>query len=188
MIELQKFTRSDIETLIGWVDSAEFLVQLAGTSLSHPLNEPQIAKLLLQASGKDPALMLFKAVMAQTGESIGHIELVNIDRENRSAGVARVLVGPKDLRGKGFGTEMMRLILKVGFEQLALHRMYLHVFDFNRVVIACYEKVGFRVEGLFRESHRVGTVYWSVHVMGVLEDEWRRQEREEIFRSKTALI
>ncbi len=185
MIQLREFTKSNIETLIGWVDSPEFLVQWAGTGLVYPLDESQRAKLLLQTSGKNPQLMLYKAVLVQTGESVGHIELVNIDRRNRSGAVARVLVGPNELRAKGLGTEMMRLILKVGFEQLSLHRIYLHVFDFNRAAIACYEKGGFKLEGLLRDSHRVGDRYWSVRVMGILEDEWRMPNN---FTSTTSLF
>ena len=164
MVELRPFTKSDIGQLINRVDSEEFLVQWAGSGLSHPLHEEQLGNLVLSTDGVEPRPIAFTVVDAEGG-AIGHIQLSNIDRENRSAGVARVLVGPKSLRGKGLGTEIMRAVLKVGFEKLGLHRIYLHVYDFNQAAIRCYEKVGFRQEGLLRDATRVGDSYWSAYVM-----------------------
>ena len=67
----------------------------------------------------------------------------------------------------------MEAVLRVGFEQLGLHRVSLNVFDFNHSAIACYEKVGFCKDGLLRDTVRVGEKYWSHYVMSILEDEWR---------------
>ena len=51
-----------------------------------------------------------------------------------------MLVGNKNVRGKGIGQLMMEEILKVAFDELRLHRVSLGVFDFNVSAIACYEK------------------------------------------------
>jgi RimJ/RimL family protein N-acetyltransferase len=176
-IELEPFTKSDIRTLINWVDSPELLLQCA-SGFSYPLDGEQVERHLAHASetlGTTRELRIFKAVDVESHKSVGHIELARINRENGSARVVRVLVGPRELRGRGTGTQMMREILRIGFLELGLHRIDLFVFDFNQNAIACYERVGFRKEGLLRQTLRVGDQYWNVYLMSILEPEW--QER-----------
>jgi RimJ/RimL family protein N-acetyltransferase len=119
--------------------------------------------------------LVFTAVETDLQEVVGHIELLAIDRVNQTATVGRVLIGPARLRGTGLGAEMMRAVLRIGFEELGLHRIDLRVFTFNHSAIACYKKVGFQTEGLLREAYRAGQEHWSVYVMSLLEHEWRGQ-------------
>ncbi len=100
-----------------------------------------------------------------------------IDRKNKSARVGKVLVGDKNVRGKGIGQQMMKEILKVAFEDLNLHRVSLGVFDFNVSAIACYEKAGFTKEGLHRDSRKNGDEYWSLWEMSILEYEFMTNRR-----------
>jgi RimJ/RimL family protein N-acetyltransferase len=172
MIELHSFTRTDIEALIRWIDSPEFLMQWGGPRLSYPLDESQIGEILLQTAGSEPTALVFKAICSICQQSVGHIELSNIDRNNKSARVCRVLVGPKSLRGRGRGAEMLRAVLRIGFEQLSLHRIELVVFDFNESAIACYEKAGFQKEGRLRDCYRLGDRYLSLYMMSILAPQW----------------
>jgi len=173
MIDLRPFVREDFQTLIRWTPSREFLMQWAGPNFTWPLDNAQLENRLWQTLRPNPNLTAFTALNSDTGEAVGHVELGAIDRANRSASVACVLVGPAE-RGRGIGSEMVQQVLRVAFEQMQLHRVQLHVFDFNEGAIACYEKCGFHKEGLLREVRCVGDKYWSLYVMGILEDEWRR--------------
>ncbi|MFH1569990.1 MAG: GNAT family protein, partial [Gemmatimonadota bacterium] len=64
-------------------------------------------------------------------------------------------------------------VLRLGFADLGLHRISLNVFTHNRAALACYQSLGFRVEGTARESCRVGPDYWDSHSMAILDREWR---------------
>ena len=172
-IALRSFERSDSARLIGWIKSPEFLVQWAGPTFSHPLDEAQLEEYLKGSEGDQPRRRIFKAVEANTNEVVGHIDLDHIDLQNKSARICRVLVGEHSARGKGIGTQLVDKILEIGFEQLGLHRIELAVFDFNEAAIRCYEKCGFVKEGLLRDARRVGNVYWSLYIMSILESEWR---------------
>ena len=173
MIELHALADQEIDRLLGWIDSREFLMQWAGPGFSFPLDSDQFREHLLQTGGPDPKLMAFKMVDTAGQAMVGYLELAGIDRVNRAATLARVLVGPKELRGKGIGTQAVRAALRIAFGQLGLHRVGLGVFDFNRGAIACYERAGFRHEGVLRDARRVGEEYWSLCMMGILESEWR---------------
>jgi RimJ/RimL family protein N-acetyltransferase len=172
-IELKSFERCDFARLINWVTSQEFLMQWAGPIFSYPLDEGQLEKYIQGSEGNHPIRRIFKAVNTGTNGVVGHIELDNIDMKNKSATVARVLVGEPSLRGKGIGTQMVRKILEVGFNQLELHRIDLFVFDFNKVAIRCYAKIGFLKEGYLRDARKIGDRYWSPYQMSILQSEWR---------------
>lgn len=66
---------------------------------------------------------------------------------------------------------MMRAIVRIGFEELNLHRISLGVFDFNRSAIACYEKAGFRQEDVLRDARRFGDTFWNLVEMSILKPE-----------------
>lgn len=172
-VELKPFTRTDIDQLIVWVTSAEFLLQWAGPAFYSPLDRVQLLHHLAEVEKADPDRLIFKAVNSETGETVGHGELIGIDRSNLSAKIARILVGPPELRGHGIGERIVSELLWVAFEELSLHRVALNVFDFNKSAIHCYEKVGFKQEGILREARRHGNEYWNVCIMSILEYEFR---------------
>ncbi|OGP78501.1 MAG: hypothetical protein A2V86_15630 [Deltaproteobacteria bacterium RBG_16_49_23] len=176
-IELKPFERIDFSRLTGWIKTPEFLLQWAGPIFNYPLNEPQL-EIYLRGSQEDPSLRkIYKVMNTADRRVIGHIELNNIDLRNKAATVCRVLVGEPSERRKGSGLQMVRKILEIGFDQLGLHRMDLVVFDFNQAAIKCYEKAGFRKEGHIREARKIGTKYWSLYQMSILEHEWRSKRK-----------
>ncbi|HEX4715841.1 MAG TPA: GNAT family protein, partial [Ktedonobacteraceae bacterium] len=91
-----------------------------------------------------------------------------------SARVSSILVHPR-FRNAGVGTQMIQALLRFGFEELSLHRIDLGVFDFNIAAIRCYERAGFKREGLQREARKVNNEYWNVCIMSVLENEWKEK-------------
>ncbi len=101
---------------------------------------------------------------------VGEAVLNQWDPANRSCNF-RILLGPAG-RGRGLGTEATRLIVGYGFEQLGLHRIALEVYAFNRRAHRVYEKVGFRAEGVLRQSLRFGDEWIDATVMSMLAHEW----------------
>lgn len=171
LITLQPFTILDFPRLMQWTPSAEALMQWAGPSFTFPLELDQAADYMAPASGLGATRRVYRAALSTSGEVVGHVDLSNIDLDHRAASVCRVLVEP-DRRRQGIGRQMMQQVIRVGFNELHLHRLDLRVFDFNAPAIACYEKVGFVQEGVLRDWLRTQDEYWSVVVMSLLETEW----------------
>ena len=169
MVALAPFTEADIDRLIAWVSSPQVLGQWAASGLSYPLTRAQIAAHMRRSA--ETGGRMFKA-LDDNRSVMGHVELGSIDRVNRSLRIGRVFVAP-ERRGRGLCADLVRAALGVAFDQLRMHRVELAVFDFNRAAIACYERVGFRREGVRREMFESGNGYWSEIVMSMLESEWR---------------
>lgn len=171
MIELIPFTEEDIDRVLPWITSRESLELWTASSFDYPLTREHLQGHLEQSRRQGDRL-IFKAVDAGGGEVIGHIELGAIDQRNRSLRIGRVLLAPA-FRGRGLGAGLMRAAVTRSFDPMQMHRVELGVFDVNPRAIACYERVGFRREGMRRESFRSSTgVYWSEITMSILAQEW----------------
>jgi RimJ/RimL family protein N-acetyltransferase len=170
-IELIPFTEEDIDRVLPWITSVESLELWTAWSFGYPLTREHLRG-HLQESRERGDRLIFKAVDADSGEAIGHIELGAIDHRNHSLRIGRVLLAPA-CRGHGLGVGLMRAALTMAFDQFQMHRVELGVFDVNPRAIACYERVGFKREGMRRESFRSSAgAYWSEITMSILAREW----------------
>ncbi len=104
-------------------------------------------------------------------QMIGFIELAGYDWHSGNAWLG-IGIGERENWGKGYGSEALRLLLRMAFLEWNLHRVSLAVLGYNERAKRSYEKVGFKVEGTLR-----GFVYrdgkrWDMYMMGVLREEW----------------
>jgi RimJ/RimL family protein N-acetyltransferase len=105
-----------------------------------------------------------------SGDCVGEAVLNEWDPGSQSCNF-RILIGPAG-QNRGLGTEATRLIVGYGFEHLGLHRISLEVYAFNPRAHRVYEKAGFRVEGVLRESFRWEDQWIDATVMSILASEW----------------
>jgi RimJ/RimL family protein N-acetyltransferase len=84
-------------------------------------------------------------------------------------------IGARENWGKGYGTEMMHLLLRYAFMEVNLRRVTLAVFEYNPRAIRTYEKAGFRHEGRVRGRLKRDGKRWDMLIMGVLREEWKEQ-------------
>jgi RimJ/RimL family protein N-acetyltransferase len=174
MVKLEYFDREDFKQLIEWMNSEHLITNWAGSLFKYPLTEDSLDWYIEDSNNiEESDAFIYKAVDTKTGKTVGHVSLGSVSEKNRAARISRVLVGNTAERGKGYCTGMINALLKIGFEDLKLHRISLGVYDFNKAAIKCYEKCGFVKEGLMRDvlKYEDGT-YWSLLEMSILENEW----------------
>jgi len=106
------------------------------------------------------------------GRCIGSARLHHISEQDHSATYAIGIFDPA-YHSKGIGTEATKLVLEYGFEELHLHRIDLKVLDYNKCGIRCYQKCGFKVDGVLRDSAFIEGKYYSDIIMSILENEWK---------------
>ncbi len=75
--------------------------------------------------------------------------------------------------GKGYATEAARELVRFGFDELKLHRIFARVFPENAASIRVLEKCGMIREGLLRDEHFVRGSWRSWYIYAILEHEYR---------------
>jgi RimJ/RimL family protein N-acetyltransferase len=83
-----------------------------------------------------------------------------------------ILIGEKSCWGCGYGTAATREMLRIGFDERSLHRVQLSALATNMRAIRCYEKCGFRREGLQRQTVLKRGALLDLVIMGLLREEW----------------
>lgn len=177
MIRLEYFEKSDFKQLIEWIGDEHLLTNWAGSLFRFPLNERSLDWYIENSNDIEKSdVLIYKVIESTSNTIVGHISLGSINRSEGSARITRVLVGNTTLRGRGICQGMMKAILKIGFEEMGLHRISLGVYDFNVAALGCYEKVGFVRDGLMRDVKKFNGGYWSLVEMSMLEDEWHKSQ------------
>lgn len=127
----------------------------------------------LERVGKREGQVAFGIARKEDDRLIGSCELREMSLPNRSADLG-IMVGDVKAQGKGYGTEAMRLLVAYGFETLNLNRIGLRVYSNNPRAVRCYEKVGFRCEGVLREARWWAGRWWDAYQYGLLVGEWKK--------------
>ena len=81
-----------------------------------------------------------------------------------------IWIGPPQRWSHGFGTEACRLAVGYAFNQLAMEKVSLDVYQGNDRARRSYEKAGFASEGLLRRHLWLDGHFVDVEVMAVFRD------------------
>lgn len=106
---------------------------------------------------------------------VGSVYLRDIDYNNKKAEFG-IFIGEEFARGKGYGAQATRLILKYAFETMDLNKVFLRVFADNKRAINCYLNAGFKEDGLFRDDVCIDGKFYDVMFMSILNSEWKERK------------
>jgi RimJ/RimL family protein N-acetyltransferase len=104
-------------------------------------------------------------------EPVGLVSLTGIDSVHRRAEL-HLMIGRRDLHGRGIGTVATQEMLRHAFGDLNLHRVFLSVLAHNRAALRVYEKAGFAREGLARDAAYKRGRYEDMIQMAILSHEF----------------
>ncbi len=103
---------------------------------------------------------------------IGFLVLTDIFWQARRCSVI-IGIDPTQ-RGRGYGTDALRVALKYAFLEMNLIRVGLEVMLYNDAGLRAYTKVGFVPEGRLRAMVYRDGVFYDVQPMSILRPEWER--------------
>ena len=103
---------------------------------------------------------------------VGYTGLFDISQFHRTAEFD-IFIGDKESWGKGYGTEVARLMLDYGFTCLGLHNIFLKVHVSNQRGIRAYQRAGFRMAGRWRQTRWRGGRGYDLLLMDCLATEFR---------------
>lgn len=164
-IILRAIERKDLPDYVRWLNDPQVLEFFGSyTPLSLAQEEEWY-----EAMVEDPSVRAFAVDFE--GKHIGGAGLNAIDGRNASVEIG-LFIGSPELWSQGLGSDVLQTMLRLGFEQLNLHRIYLRVYGENKRAIRLYEKVGFQHEGCWRQSEFRHGRYHDILWMSILRHEW----------------
>jgi ribosomal-protein-alanine N-acetyltransferase len=101
---------------------------------------------------------------------VGTTTLYRIDLDHRRAEVG-IALGSRAW-GRGYGREVLRLLIGLAFGKLGLHRLEADVDPHNARSLALFEGEGFRREGLLRERWHLNGGVQDTAILGLLAPDW----------------
>lgn len=103
----------------------------------------------------------------------GVIEIRDIEREHSQAELSFWLA--VEMWGRGYMSEALKPILRLGFEDLDLNRLYAYHMTRNPGSGQVLQKNGFVQEGLLRQRVRKWGMFEDVKLWAILRRDWHRE-------------
>ena len=172
LVRLSAFDPEEMSKAIPrWNRNSEYFRLL--NSSARPMYSSKSAAKWLEEEVSEMSLESYYFSIRTLAEEklIGEANLDVVNWPGRDAFVA-LGIGEPEYWSKGYGTDVMNVLLRFAFMEINLRRVSLGVFEYNPRAIRSYEKAGFRHEGrlrslLLREGRR-----WDNLFMGILREEW----------------
>lgn len=169
MVTLRDLARDDVPAINAWRQD-RFVTDPLGAPPRHISLDVDLAWFddYLRRRGTD-----VRCVICVDGDSVpvGIVSLTGIHPVHRS-GEFHMMIGRRELCGKGIGTAATLQMLRHGFLDLNLQRIYLSVLASNAAALRVYEKAGFREEGRAREAAYKNGRYEDTVLMALLRTEF----------------
>lgn len=114
-------------------------------------------------------------IIENDSERIGVVELVEIDFIHSNCEIQ--IIVDEGYGGKGYASQAFKMAIDYAFLVLNLHKIYLFVDVTNEKAVHIYQKQNFKIEGTLQEHFYTRGKYNDCHVMGLLKDDWNKQQK-----------
>jgi RimJ/RimL family protein N-acetyltransferase len=167
-VTLRAIEQDDLPILNKWANDPEIQYWLGGWHFPTNLNDQQNWFSDLSVNSPNQR---FSIEVDNLG-FIGTANLIDIDWKNKHA-FHGMLLGDKDIRGKGYGVDTVMAIMKFSFEELGLERLDGSIIEYNEASIKMYiEKCGWKEEGRQRNWYFRKNRYWDRIIVGITRKDY----------------
>ena len=129
------------------------------------------ALLLYYKNSQPPEAVMFAICLKESDKYIGNARLSEINFIHRHCKYGR-LIGDENYRAKGYGSEALILLLRYGFHNIGMNRIYSAAISDNEISLASNEKVGMKREGTLRNSQYKNGRFYDMIMLAMLRSEF----------------
>jgi len=165
-IVLRAIEKVDLPLLQKWANDPEIQYWLGGWHFPTNSNDQEKWFNSLNVNSTNQRFVIETKDMGV----IGSANLVDIDWKNKNA-FHGMMLGDKDIRGKGYGVETVMTIMRYAFEELGLNRLDGSMIEYNEASLKMYiEKCGWKEEGRQRNWYFRKNRYWDRIMVGITRE------------------
>ncbi len=156
-ILLREIKESDLELLHLWANDEQLWSLLDGWHFPYSKASTQH---WFESLDYESSHRVFGIEVPKIG-LIGTANLVQIDPVNKSA-FHGMMIGSSEQRGKGFGQDTIRTVVRYAFESLRLKRLETSIIEYNEASLRTYlTKCGWKEEARLRQFYFRKNRYWD---------------------------
>jgi diamine N-acetyltransferase len=167
-VYLRPFNKYDLSHSQRWSNDPEIRKLIGEVA---PMTDAETEKFYEELI-KDKDLQWYAVVLKKGNRVIGEAGLLRMCRAWRCTDMT-IIIGEKDVWGKGYGTEVGHLLLDYAFNRLGFHRVSIGVVGFNTRALKFWQALGFRKEGIERDGYYCDEKFSDFVMMSILEDEFK---------------
>lgn len=134
--------------------------------LSLERQEEYLARMI-----KSPTDHLFCVMLG--GHLIGTVGLHECDHFNFNARIGSLIFNP-DMRGQGYGTMAIRLLIGLAFGEFGLRKVYVNLLKNNLNNQAYFHWLGFKKEGYLEKEYLLRGEYLDMIRFRLFKSEWEK--------------
>lgn len=106
---------------------------------------------------------------------IGKLNFFDYNPRNKSMEFGYRLL--KDYRRKGYMSCALKELLRIAFRKIGLHKVYAQTGGFNIPSVLLLKKLGFQQDGVLRDHHEMGGIFYDDLIFSILENEFSAESR-----------
>lgn len=161
----------DAQVESAWTHDAEYL-RLIDTAPARPLSPAAVKKKYERLEKAENKEFYFAVRALADDRLLGFGHLFDVDLQHGAAMLNLGLGRPED-RGCGFGSDVLRLLVNYGFDELNLHRVGARTASYNTGALRFLARHGFVEEVRNREAVWRDGQWWDAVTVGLLRSERR---------------
>jgi len=121
---------------------------------------------------------LFIVILEGTGVWLGYVGFNPIDWRHKHAEFGIFIV--PEHQGKGYAVLALKELLRIGFEDLNLEKIYSDVLNYpEETRFSFYQKLGFKKEGVLRRHYFKNERWIDAIQFSMLKEEWKGRDDKE---------
>jgi len=171
-VKLRELSLSDVEDRYKWSLDKQVTKHLVVPDKYPPFTredtEQWIKLCISKSNGYEQ-----RAVITEEEKHIGWVDLKNFDKVNKNAELG-IAIGDREYLGKGYGMSALLEMLRIGFLEFNLVKVWLRVDIDNLSAVKSYERAGFINEGLMRKDRYRKGEFVDRYRFSILKEEFIR--------------
>ena len=168
-LDLRTFAESDIHELVPLIGARE--VAVTTLRIPHPYEERHAKEFLASATEEDELRLVIR--LRRGGRLCGGIGL-HPDDQHQRAELGYWIGVP--FWGNGYATEAAQAVVRYGFEELKLNRIYAAHFSGNDASGRVLQKIGMQYEGRMRQAIRKWHNFIDLERYAILREDYLSTE------------
>lgn len=170
-VKLRALEQEDLKLLRDWRNRGHVRKTTREYRLLNMIHQKKWFELI---HGENPPKHIMFGIMTKNQKISGVTGLTYIDWKNKHSEIS-IYMSNKNWQKTKEAKDTINLMLKYGFEELNLHRLWVEIFQISEENMELFEKMNFKKEGILRDKVWRSGKWWNSFIYSKLSSEYKHE-------------